>query len=599
MLAVSRKYKELINAPTRSAKALITLSFNDEAAPLVSASFSKEGHSVDSVTVGRLSLDDTNVEGIDVPRTLIGPFKGWRSLSKANAQNIFTDAPRLSLEYSDERLTSNIWFVGSKEEYATDFTITVKNKEGKTTYLEEVVGNNRPIWNPVIPFPIKAKTITFDIHKINLPDRDALVLSAGIVDNIVLSDDELIDFDLLEELTSEEGIPYGGVSSNELTYAISNPRNVFSPSNMNGPLVGLLGPGVTTSGYAGLRIKNDTYEFVPLGTFTVAEWRAPSEGMDATITAYDRLYDLGQEKLPMLRIEKNTSIRKLFAKVFRALGLKDHEFIVDKTIETVIPYGFVTQELGIDALTTLCQAGVCRVAVDRYNRLVVKAVGTKATTVATWSDKNQIMNIDNPEKFNTIYGKIVVNINDPNLRRSLDLVSISNVNVPPGDFVLENTQFSKSPVLQVEGISLNDLTGVRNVSNKYGAGNIGITLHNPDDKPEQISLTVAGVYCDFVKREISKTVEGSKIKKPLVIDNELIQNGSHAQNVISAVTPYLSDTFAMFEIATRGNPALEIGDIVEFSSDVLKVYNQRIEIQRVRLHYDGSIEGDVVGRKVL
>lgn len=415
---------------------------------------------------------------------------------------------------------------------------------------------------------------------------------------ITLEDDDIIDLELLEELTSNEELPFGGVSSNEFVFSVENMDKKYTPANPASPYYGRIGPGVVVEGLIGLEVEPDVMEYVSLGIYTVSEWRAPSQGVEATVTAYDRLFDLREETVPMLRMTENTTVGELFNILFKSLGLLPNEYFVDESIDYLVPYGFVPQGKVGDVLSSLSQAGMCTVITDRRNRIIVSSSVNSEASVDTWTDDDQIITIDNPEKFNSIYGKASIGIYAASVRRTNTLTNISNIEIASGDTYFEKAEFSTTPVVNLEDVTVKNTAGVVLQELKYGTHQVSILLNNPTAKAQVVTLAMTGVYVAFTKRELLGLSAKPLSKKQLDISNELIQTAEHAQALMNVLLPSITDPFALFELEVRGNPAVELGDVIKIEAPSVKIATTDIQIYRSTIRYDGSLEGTMTGRRV-
>jgi hypothetical protein len=600
MIETSEAFARKIEASVRRSRAIVLLDFLPDVIhkPSITTTSEKEGYPVGGLLQGRLSLDESNSVGEYIPASNRGTFNGWRSAESSNPLAQFDTPPVIEITYEEEIESKHVWLVSSALEYLVDFKVTITSEVGEAIVLD-VTDNQQAIWSHVSVEAMKIKTIRLEVLKNNIEGKDALIINFGAVKELVLTDAELVDYDVLEEVTYNEALPYGGVSSNEYTFAVDNLSYMFTPANDKGPLFGLLAPGVGVKSFYGLEIEPEVFEYVPLGVYFVSEWNAPSQGVQATITSYDLLFDLQEESVPMLRMQENTTIAELLLALFEGLGLAREQYEVDSNINDRIPYGFIPEGNVGAALAPLCEAGICRVCVNRFGVVrATRGIPTKEA-VLTWDDVNQVMEIENPEKFNAIYGKVTVAVNIPSLRRTSDLATINEIEVNSGDTFFERASYSKAPVLSIDSVSVRGGTGTRTKEIAYGTNNIDITLENGSKKSETVGVFVQGVYCSFVSREVSGLTPGATSKKVLPIKNQLIQTEIHAMKLIQAIAPAVADSFAYFELVTRGDPRVEVGDVLKIKAPSANIPDQYIEVYRASHSYDGAIEGRIVGRRLL
>lgn len=597
MITTSDEYKLAIDAPSRQSKALFILDLQRQGASgAVAASSSAVGYDPNVLLLGRMSFDTDEYVGEHLPEELRGNYLGWQSGIVSGPNGVLPSPEVIVFTYEEEHISENYWIVGTPDEFPTEFTLRVYDANDVLTYQRSVVNNTQYIWNASLE-PVKCKKVEFSIRRVNLPERPVILMTGGMVTQLVLNDTQISDFELLEELTSDESLPYGGVSSNTLSFSIHNPNYMFTPSNRRSPFDGLLRPDIPVTGFYGLEIAPEQFEFLPLGKYKVSEWRAPSQALEASITAYDKLFDLQDEPIPMLRVIENATVGDIFNELFIGMGLTPEEFSIDSAVDTTVPYGYVLGSSFGEALYKLSQVGICQVSIDRNNVLVVRSSAPRRQSTVYWTDDNQILSIDNPEKFNALFRNVVVVVHLPSLRRTLELASTTPLVVDSGETRIENIGFSQTPVLQLEQMALEGalLSNIAQVN--YGSHDATVIINNPG-VPENVSLRAEGVYVKYVKSEINQDIPRATNKRVLRIENELIQTAAQARAVLNRVVPVVSDPFNYFEMDVRGNPALEVGDVVLINAPSVNVQSQYVEIYRQTITYDGALTATAVARIV-
>lgn len=404
--------------------------------------------------------------------------------------------------------------------------------------------------------------------------------------------DEVISLHLLEEAKAETGNPLGAVSSNELTITFDNSKRHFTPTNTESPYYGKLKPNVKIEAYLAIKIAADTYEEVPLGTFYTAEWN------EATVTGYDILYALNGMDVPMIKTQEDTTIGRMFAALFNALGLTNYS--IDPDLDQEIRIGWLPNGTTQQALQALCVAGNCFVNVDRAGVVRVQKNISSGIPVATLTDNNQIIRAVNPQKYLDIYNQVKVTYCRPRLGRRDTILNMDGVEVEQGANEIDKTHFTGAPIGKVERISINHRSNSSIDTVAYDAWSVLIGTINPGNA-ETVDIIGRGYPLSLTYRD--RTVRDDLLiaewgLKELVIQNDLIQDSRVARTYAQDLLTLVADPFRGFELEIRGNPALEIGDIIAISDPTDNIPLTNIAIERITLDYDGGLSGSISGRRV-
>ena len=123
----------------------------------------------------------------------------------------------------------------------------------------------------------------------------------------ITRDNYLITSSALEEAHSRSGsVPFGGVTSNELSLELLNEGGIFSPTNNKSPYYGLMKKGIKIELFIRPVVESENedeqYEWDPLGVYYITDWQAKVTGMIATIVANDKLYKAFNKDLTTLPI---------------------------------------------------------------------------------------------------------------------------------------------------------------------------------------------------------------------------------------------------------------------------------------------------------
>ena len=166
-------------------------------------------------------------------------------------------------------------------EYPTSFTVTAKN--GNTVVSETTVNNNTDPESILYMELAGYDSVTITVHEWCLPHRRVRIDRAAIGHILTMNKREILSY------THEQ---YGNLNSGELPknsieFSLDNIDGRWNPSNPVG-LEKYLSERQRVTVRYGMDV-NGTTEWVDAGVFYLSEWRAPSNGLEATFSARDVL----------------------------------------------------------------------------------------------------------------------------------------------------------------------------------------------------------------------------------------------------------------------------------------------------------------------
>lgn len=413
--------------------------------------------------------------------------------------------------------------------------------------------------------------------------------------------DDITSIQFLEEAKSESGNPLGIVSANEITIGFDNSARSFTPTNTAGAYYGRIRPNILVKAFLGLQISAAVFEYIPLGVFRTGDWETPSSSVEATVTCYDNLYALGNKAIPMLPVKGNTTIYAMFEALFLALNLSSDQYAIDASLNQPISIGYLPKGKVRDALQLLSVAGNCNVTANRYGVICARSNFKTGSPVVILTDHNQIISAENPQKYLDAYNSVKISYKLPYLKDSASLLKVQNLVIPTGGLTLEEIEFTTSPVAIVSQVILSDHINAVVSSMKYGANTITVALANPGTS-ETVTLEVTGQAIDMINSNY--TNEDSALvaawgKRELEIDNDLIQSLDIAQSYAGPLLQFIKDPLANFSLSIRGDPAIEVNDIIEIQNPTDKIGTVNIVPIRITLNYAGTLDATMDARAPL
>lgn len=398
----------------------------------------------------------------------------------------------------------------------------------------------------------------------------------------------------LEEVQSEGDNPLGLVSSGELTVSFDNSTREFTPTNSGSPYYGKLRPNTLVKAQLGIEVTPGVFEYVPLGEFRTGDWTAPSDNVEATVTCQDRLSDIGEKNIPMMPVQRNTTIYGMFESLFQALGMAPDEYSIDTSLQQKIKLGWLPKGKVQTGLQTLATAGNCSVTADRYGRIRVRSNFAPGDPVAILDEGSQLINVDNPLQYQDTYSAVRVNYSIPVVQEPSSVLKVDNLTIPHGGTTLRDLEFS-DPVYSVDQVKLLGAQSSLVAGLEYGTWGINIKIANPGHD-ETVAIEVVG-------RVIKTTTSSCTVRdkqavaqvgdKELTIDNYLIQDQVTARRYAASLLNLLKNPLSKYTATIRGNPALEAGDVVELVSEATKLGTATVMLSRISMTYDGGLEADI------
>lgn len=146
------------------------------------------------------------------------------------------------------------------------------------------------------------------------------------------------------------------------------------------------------------------------------------------------------------------------------------------------------------------------------------------------------------------------------------------------------------------------IMGTEITSVSYGATDITVTVHNPNPYSETINLLVKGIgtgWHDAHKVEVNQARVDDYGYRELSQENQYIQTSDLATEYAESLLSYVSDPLANFEIDYRGDPNIQVGDIVTVQSDKHNIPATLVMPRRIDTVFDGSLRSKILARRVV
>lgn len=600
MLAVSEEFKRIADSTQRNVKALLEVVFDDNKnllSPVATASsYLDENHNPSQACNGRIVLTDYLAKGMLPPYMKTQQY-GWASLSMSDDTGLMNE--HLIIKYPAPVTFKTVWFESLEGYHPKDFTVQIL--EGNEWHIVATeIANEEHTWVGHLSKPYTATQIKLQINQLATAQNNARIIEFGIPSRLVLDDDSLATMNVLEEASGNSAVPIGSITSNELFVELLNDHKWFLPNNELSPFRDLLKPGIQLRPFFGLELEDESFEFIPMGRFVAYDWKPPAEALTVSVTGFDRLYQMSKEPLAKIPVLRNTTIKELLRTIFEAYGLKVSEYVIDPVLKQPIELAWLPSGSLIAGLQSISIAGNCTITTDRLDRIVVMSNYVEPEELAVLDGDINLMSLSNPYSYESLYSSVKITYKIPKESDDKEVLSLKSIVVPAGGFTLKNVAFTGGPVMRITRYRVLQRSTVRIVSMESGAWTTDITFTNSSDEAQTIDIEVHGTSVETVDAEF-------KVRNPVVerligvstyeVDSPLIQSLKVAKTYGRSLLSYVSEQGTTYKSEIRGNPAIELLDILMINNEIDNITGHLVRPDRYTFEYDGGLTVVMEGKK--
>lgn len=368
----------------------------------------------------------------------------------------------------------------------------------------------------------------------------------------------LVSSSFLEESYKLSDLPFGDVTSNEITFTLFNHDGMFNPNNVSSEYYGRIKKGVKVEAFIRL---DEVTEWDPFGVYYVTQWYTSSNGTTAEVTANDILYNILNGSIPPMPVYRGIAFKDFIDIYFNHFDL---QVKVDETITDVIPYVYTSEHSNNKAfLTDLMKSVLADCFCDHTGQIVIMSKVRKRNVRATLTDNDQIIGITIKQTIATSYDSSVINYNKCRESAELPLVELSDIQVEPGFNSTGNLTLSKHPILSIRSIKITGSSSAKMTTFGATAKDFVGTIQSTNTV--KVNMDVIGTILDKVSIAIGDSKEA-----PMEISGEFIQDETKASSIQEYVDAYIMANMPTLEVAVRGNPKLQLGDLIEITSERYK-----------------------------
>ena len=618
MYAVSQEFMDSMKADLRRVIAKVQIDYTD---PFIDQSIAvtpsedayvsypqQTADAIDSATYKWACLDgsfvlDGTCHPAPTPNQLTRYQFGWWGTQFAGAGGLFAvPYPALTVTHVP-RPVRILKVVGDsiRGEYPVDFTIRLYDQDESLLHTETVTGNTGIKWSKTLnPALLGVAKQVLTITRWSHEGRQVKILEFFTSIRETYGVENLVRIRLLEEREASRGsLPVGNISSHEITLVLKNEDGKFDVGNEFSPLANLLKPNRRIQVWLGAETGNGE-EWVPLGTFWSLDWDSPDDTLEATVRARDRMELLRKGTYQSSQVQVNKSLYELAEAVLQDAGLTAEQYAIDPALQSiVVPYAWFNPTSHREALRTIAEAGLAVAFQNRDGQIEIQSyLMAGGQPVLEITDRDYFPPLRAPSRQEQIANEIIVDTQPLRPEGTAKEVYRTNepIAIPAGITKTITAYYNNPPVINATASLDNPPTGVSIVGATYYGWGASVEIENTTATDQQVVLAISGLPLTVQNKERAIARDETSISENGLLcyefpANPLVQSLSQAQAIADALLAGVKDARRDVELEWRGNPALELGDVVT-------VKGREYHLVRQVIDWQGYLRSRLTGRKV-
>lgn len=515
---------------------------------------------------------------------------GWWSMAMADKDGVFAATkPFIELSFVQRPVIS--WIVRGDDklnQFPVDFA--VEYKRGGKTVLTETVTANTKLEVKLEPKLADIDAIRMTIAKWNTPNACVKILQ--FYDKLYESyeGDAVQKFEINEEMGSEE-INYN-INSDMASVTLHNTDRKFDRGYLRSLL--LLDRKITFS----LGVEKDgEVEYNRLGQFYSDEWQVSQDSQWVQCQAVDKLIRLQDKEYVGFPLTENISLKEIVQDLFDKLGYKSTDYAISDNLDDIIvPNAYLPKTTAWDALQEIANAGLCRVFVDRNDRVVVRSESDGHLISNAEINAGNMFSAKSNITLTEFANQIEVEYTEVTLSEDIIDAVETTLTLSPGESIILNLAYSTEIAnAWIES----DKASIRLTNFSSGVDACKVTATNLGGGYGTAKIKVTGNAIVENSRSVTVRDEDSiqsygvtEYKHP---SSELVQTAEHAEYIASTLLKNMRAGEGIVTAVWRGTPDLELG--VEFKYTDRFGDSRRLVCESNKFTFDGALKQETRGRK--
>lgn len=459
---------------------------------------------------------------------------------------------------------------------------------------------------------------------------------------MLLRNNDIADYDVVKEL-QDTGVPCSYLGQSSAIIKIYNEEKRFNEDDYKK----YIQRGVKVEIAHGYMSDADNPVLFQTRLFTgwIDHFEFDEYAEFVTITAYDSLHFLRTQPSPSFRpsADKMQPLYEIIECYLRRCSLEPVHNIeqsetiwhmgyqIDRSITAVTRPLLNTGGTIGDVLTQIAQAGICAIYCDAFDVLQVQLLPRTRHLVYTFDDTTQIFSSASSTLGYEDYTHVEINVYDTcanadfTLKRTDAAYTETEMTVPGGESSYNKLSMNNSIFPTVINIISDEYMAMPNNTNfepavqgkgpkfYYEMPMLGayVYIMSYDYAMDGLDVTFWGargtvvdftVYAYNEGRTVGTVVESADseyspsfflMKKVLTVDCQLISGKNYAQQCANTYGRLIEEGAHKIISSTRGEPALELLDLVAILNPRAVHDNEQVVITRFHYTFDGSMSCDI------
>ena len=514
---------------------------------------------------------------------------GWWSASICNANGVFTTPPWLELSFIQRPIIS--WIIigdEKREEYPVDFT--VEYKRNGTVVTTQSLRNNNKMFLRITAYETDITSVRLTITKWSRPNAHAKIIKFYDKLSEMYEGDAVQMFELTEEMGNEEG--NYNISSDTMMVNLYNEGRKFDKGYLRSLMVldRKLLPAIGVE-------NNGAIEYTSLGVFYSDEWNISQDSQWVRCSAVDRLMRLQSKTYVGLPLTMDASLYDIAEDILLQQDFKTTEFEISEDLrDVVIPKAYIPKESSWDALQEIANAGLCKVYVDRNDKIIIRSESETDTVSQISINKSNMFSFKSSVSLTEFANRISVEYCDIELDDNLTEAVSVTLNIDPNavlELTLDYTQDVAYAMIESDNLNIS----LSNFSS--GVNACTVTATNTSGTLQTAKLTVTGYAIQVSTKTLTvqddDSVRDSGVTEYTHPASDLVQSHEHAEFIARTLLSKMRAGQGVVTNVWRGNPGLQLGD--EYHASDRFDEDNTLTCEFNKFTYNGSLRQETRGRK--
>ena len=515
---------------------------------------------------------------------------GWWSGALSGSDGVFAEPPYIEVSFVKRPIIS--WKIKGDEklnQYPVDFKIEYKT-DGVVVKTDVITGNTKMdvTFRPTIE---DVTSVRLTIQKWSKGNACAKMVQIFEMLMEIYEGDAMQMFEVNEELGAADG-GYN-INSDTMTVTLHNTNRKFDKGYLRSLLI--LDRKIKPS--IGIEI-NGVVKYTVLGTFYSDEWQVDQDSQWVKCTAVDKLLRLQAMEYSGFPLTEDVSLYEMTRDILLQAGFEEDKFFISECLkERFIPMGYMPRTTIWDALQEIANAGLCRVYMDRDDRLVVRAEEETPThnevRIHPGNMFSYVSNITLTEFANCI------SVDYSEVSLTEDIVDTAEITITLAPSETRKIGLNYTSEIAY-AMATADNANVRITDFKGGVDNCTFTAVNRTEQEVSTTITVSGSAIEVSTKTIQVRDEESINTFGVVeyshTSSDLVQTLSHAEHIGNILLSKIRAGEGVVTTSWRGNPALRLGDT--FDCEDRFGDEKKFVCEYNKITYDGGLKQETRGRKV-